>query len=342
MWWSRRAMAFCVGAAAVSTVLAGCGSGGAASGASTTLTVYNAQHEELVKPMVDAFTTQTGIRVNIRSGEDSELANQLIQEGAASPADVFLTENSPSMDLVDSKGDFARIDSATAAQVPPGFVPSSGDWVGFAARSTVLAYNSRQLTPEALPASITDLASPQWKGKIGIAPGGADFQAIVSAVVALKGPAEAEQWLAGLKTNAKIYQGNTAVLKAVNSGEIQTGVIYHYYWYKDRAQSGANSANTELKFFGNQDPGAFLSTSGAGVLKSGKHQAQAQQLVKFLTSTSGQQILANSTALEYPVANGVAPNPRLKPLSELTPPAVDPSRLNGPQVIQLMQQAGLL
>ncbi|MGW3626532.1 iron ABC transporter substrate-binding protein [Streptomyces sp. NPDC000880] len=306
------------------------------------MTLYNAQHEDLVQAMVDGFTKETGIKVNMRSGDDSELANQLVQEGTASPADVFLTENSPGMDLVDSKGGFAKVDDAAVASVPRQFVPSSGNWVGFAARSTVLAYNSRQLKPDALPASIMDLATPQWKGKVGISPGGADFQAIVSAVVTVKGEAAAAQWLAGLKANAQIYQSNTAVMKAVNAGQIQTGVIYHYYWYKDQAESGANSANTKLKYFGNKDAGAFVSISGAGVLKSSKHQAQAQQLVKYLTSKKGQQILADSTALEYPVASGVPANPKLKPLSELAPPDIDPAKLNGPQVVKLMQQAGLL
>ncbi|MFJ8819617.1 iron ABC transporter substrate-binding protein [Amycolatopsis thermoflava] len=329
-------------AAAVSALLgmtvAGCG-GGAASGGDA-LTLYSAQ--PAAKAMVDGFTSETGIKVDIRSGSDFELANQIVQEGDASPADVFVTENSPAMNLVESKGLFARIDDATAAQVPERFVPSSRNWVGFAARSTVLAYNAKALTPSQLPASIMDLAQPQWKDKIGIAAAGADFQAIVSAVLAVEGEAATQEWLAGLKANAKIYRTNNAVLTAVNSGEIQAGVIYHYYWFKDRAGSGAISGNTELKFFGGKDPGAFVSTSGAGVLKSSTKQAQAQQLVRYLTGRNGQQILADSTALEYTVANGAAANPRLKPFAELDPPDVDLAKLNGPMVVDMMQKAGLI
>ncbi|MEU0467072.1 iron ABC transporter substrate-binding protein [Amycolatopsis sp. NPDC006131] len=302
--------------------------------------MYSAQ--PAAKAMVDGFTSETGIKVDIRSGSDFELANQIVQEGDASPADVFVTENSPAMNLVESKGLFARIDDATAAQVPERFVPSSRNWVGFAARSTVLAYNAKALTPSQLPASIMDLAQPQWKDKIGIAAAGADFQAIVSAVLAVEGEAATQEWLAGLKANAKIYRTNNAVLTAVNSGEIQAGVIYHYYWFKDRAGSGAISGNTELKFFGGKDPGAFVSTSGAGVLKSSTKQAQAQQLVRYLTGRNGQQILADSTALEYTVANGAAANPRLKPFAELDPPDVDLAKLNGPMVVDMMQKAGLI
>ena len=313
-----------------------------ASGDKATLTLYNAQHEDLMKLMVADFTKTTGIKVNMRNGEDFELGNQLVQEGSASPADVFVTENSPAMTLVDSKGLFAKVDDATLAQVPPQFAPSDKEWVGFAARSTVFVYNPTQVAAAALPTSIMDLAKPQWKGKVAISPAGADFQAIVSAVLALKGEPATAAWLKGLKDNAKVYQGNSAVMKAVNAGEVQSGVIYHYYWYKDQAESGANSKNVKQLYFGNQDPGAFLSISGAGVIKSSKHQAEAQQLVKYLNSAAGQTVLADSKALEYPIGNGATANKALKPLSELSPPTVDLTTLNGPKVVELMQQAGLL
>src|SRR6476469_5246760 len=178
--------------------LAACGSstggGGSQSGSGGTLTLYNAQHEDLMKLMVDGFTKQTGVKVNMRNGDDFELANQIVQEGKASPADVFVTENSPAMTLVDGAKGFTKVNPAALNQVPPQFAPKDGNWVGFAARSTVLAYNKTQLKPAQLPASILDLAKPEWKGKIGIASAGADFQAIVSAVVALEGEAKAEQW----------------------------------------------------------------------------------------------------------------------------------------------------
>ncbi len=312
------------------------------SGEKPTLTLYNAQHEDLMALMVADFTKATGIKVKMRNGEDFELGNQLVQEGAVSPADVFVTENSPAMTLVDSLGLFAKVNDTALGQVPAQFAPSDKGWVGFAARSTVFAYNSGKLKAPDLPTSIMDLAQPKWKGKVGISAAGADFQAIVSAVLALKGEPATVAWLKGLKDNAKLYQGNGAVMKAVNAGEISSGVIYHYYWYKDQAESGANSNNVKLLYFGNQDPGAFLSISGAGVIKSSKHQPAAQQLVTYLNGAAGQKVLADSSALEYPIGNGAAANKVLKPLSELSPPTVDPATLNGPKVVELMQQAGLL
>ncbi len=317
--------------------------GSSSTGSETpTLVLYNAQHEDLAQTEVDGFTAKTGIKVELRNGDDAELANQLVAEGSASPADVFVTENSPSMTLVDNAGLFAPLDAATVAQVPSQYRTTNDSWVGWAARATVLPYNTKMITEADLPTSVMDLADPRWKDRFGIAPGGADFQAIVSAVLQLKGEAATTAWLTGLKDNARIYQGNSAVMKGVDAGEIETGVIYHYYWYKDQASGSPNSANVKLKFLGNQDPGAFVSVSGAGVLKSSQHQAEAQQLVAYLTSKAGQEASAASTALEYTVADGVPSAPVLTPLADLDAPSVDVTSLNGPRVVELMQNAGLI
>jgi iron(III) transport system substrate-binding protein len=304
------------------------------------ITVYNAQHEELTQ--ADEFTKETGIAVTLRNGDDSELANQLVQEGDASPADVFLTENSPAMSLVDNAGLFAEVDVDTLEQVPAAYKPSTGRWTGIAARSTVFAYNPELLAEADLPGSLLDLASPEWKGRWAASPSGADFQAIVSAVLAQEGKEATEAWLAGMKENATAYQGNSTVMKAVNAGEIPGGVIYHYYWFGDQAETGENSGNTKLHYFKNQDPGAFVSVSGGGVLKSSANQEAAQQFLKFITSTAGQDVLRTGTSFEYPVASNVAANEDLPPLNTLDAPLIDPSTLNGTEVTDLMTAAGIM
>jgi iron(III) transport system substrate-binding protein len=327
----------------VAGALAACGSSSeAAAPGGGALTLYNAQHEDLMQAVVDGFTEKTGIKVEFRNGDDAELANQIVQEGKASPADVFVTENSPSVQLVADAGSFAPIDQATLAQVPEQYRPSSGAWVGFAARSTVLAYNPDLISESQLSASLLDLVKPEWKGKVGFPPGGADFQSIVSAVLDLHGEDATRTWLKGLADGGAIYQGNNAVMKAVNAGEVPVGIIYHYYWYKDQAESGANSNKVKLHYFGNQDPGAFVSVSGAGVLASSDQKDEAQQFVAYLTSADGQRRLAGSTALEYAVGSDVPSAGVLPPLAGLGAPAVDPGSLNGPKVTELMQDAGLL
>ena len=306
------------------------------------ITVYNAQHQELIEEIAPGFTKETGIEVKLRNGSDFELANQLVQEGSASPADVFLTENSPAMSLVQSKGLFSPVEAKTLAQVPERYSPSDGSWMGFAARSTVVAYNTDKVKEADLPASILDLAKPEWKGKISFSPSGADFQAIVSAVLETKGEAATKEWLDGIKANGTVYQGNNVVLESVNAGEVDAGVIYHYYWYRDQAESGEHSDKTKLHFFGDKDPGAFVSVSGAGVLKSSNKQADAQKFLAYISGEKGQQALADSYALEYPLNPAVSLKPPVKPFSELDPPLIDVAELNGPKVISLLQEVGFL
>lgn len=310
--------------------------------ADDSLVIYNAQHENLVKSWVDGFTKETGIQVTLRNGDDSELANQLVQEGKASPADVFLTENSPSMVLVDNAGLFAPLDRTTLQQVDTAYQPAHGRWTGIAARSTVFAYNPAKLNASKLPHSIMDLAKPEWKGRWGASPAGADFQAIVSAMLALKGEKATLDWLKAMKTNAVIYKGNSTVLKAINAGQIEGGIIYHYYRFVDQAKTGENSKNTALYYFKHQDPGAFVSISGGGVLASSKHPEQAQAFVKWITGKSGQDILRTNNAFEYAVGKSAASNPQLVPLKDLHAPKVEPSSLNNKKVIDLMTEAGLL
>lgn len=317
-------------------------SGGGSSLADSSITVYNAQHEELTQAWADAFHAETGVRVTLRNGDDSELGNQLVQEGAASPADVFLTENSPAMSLVERAGLLADVDGATLQQVPAAYRPSTGKWTGIAARSTAFVYDPSKLSESELPKSLLDLADPSWKGRWAASPGGADFQAIVSALLALKGRAAAEEWLAGMQANVTQYQGNSTVMKAVNAGEIPGGVIYHYYWFIDQAGTKENSANTKLHFFGNQDPGAFVSVSGGGVLASSRNQAAAQAFLAFITGKAGQDVLRTGTSFEYTVASDVPANPALPALDTLAGPTVDPATLNGAEVVDLMTKAGLI
>ncbi len=306
------------------------------------IVVYNAQHESLAKEWAEGFTKETGIKVTLRNGGDSEFSNQIVAEGAASPADVFLTENSPAMALVEGAGLFAPVDADTLAQVPENFRPASGKWIGVAARSTVFAYNKTKLTEEQLPKSILDLADPAWKGRWAASPSGADFQAIVSALLQLKGEEATAAWLKGMKENFTAYRGNGTVMKAVNAGEVDGGVIYHYYYFGDQAKTGENSNNVGLHYFKHQDPGAFVSISGGGVLASSKHPKEAQAFLKWVTGKGGQDVLKNGTSFEYAVGEGAQSNPKLVPLTDLEAPSVQPATLNSRKVTDLMTAAGLL
>ena len=306
------------------------------------LVVYNAQHVSLTQAWVNGFTKETGVKVILRNGGDSELGNQLVQEGKASPADVFLTENSPAIALVDAAGLFAPLDPATLAQVPANFRPAHGRWVGIAARSTVFVYNKKKLTAEQLPASMMDLTGPGCKGRWAASPSGADFQAIVSAMLEMKGEPATAAWLKGMKDNVIAYKGNSTVMKAVNAGQIDGGVIYHYYYFGDQAKTGENSNNIAQHYFRNEDPGAFVSISGGAVLATSKHAKEAQAFVKWVAGKAGQEILKTGDSYEYAVGAGTQSHAKLVPLADLQAPKVEPANLNSKKVSDLMTQSGLL
>ena len=340
----RRHLSAVVAVAALA--LAACGSGDSATGEApldpSKLTIYSAQHANLVDAWVEGFTADTGIQVQVRQGKDSSMGNQLVAEGDKTQADVFLTENSPAMTVVQNAGLLSPVEQSTLDQVSQQYRPSSGEWVGIAARSTVLIYNPSKISEADLPASMLDLADPKCKGKWGAAPSGADFQAIVSGVLQAEGADRTETWLKGLKENAKVYQNNIATMKAVNAGEVPMGIMYHYYWYRDQALTKEGSANTKLHYFKGEDVGAFVSVSAGGVLKASTKQADAQKFLAWVTSAKGQEALVSSKSMEYAVGEGVASDPALPPLDSLQAPSIDPFTLDGPEVIKLMTAAGIL
>ncbi len=306
------------------------------------LVVYNAQHEPLLKELAPEFTKETGIEVELRNGKDLELSNQLVQEGDASPADVFLTENSPAMSQVEAAGLFDKLPADLVAPIPEQFRPRSGLWTGFVARSTVLVYNTDAIEESDLPASILDLADPRWAGRLSFSPTGADFQAIVAAILELEGEEATRAWLQGIKDNGTVYDGNNLVLEAVDSGQSDVGIVYHYYWERDRKENGDVSDASEQYYFGDQDPGAFVSVSGAGVLASSDMKEEARRFVEFLVDEKGQQILADSYALEYPLNPAVELEGVSRPFSTLQPPEVNVSDLDAEAVVALLTDVGFL
>ncbi|WP_341316022.1 iron ABC transporter substrate-binding protein [Paraburkholderia sp. IMGN_8] len=308
------------------------------------ITLYNAQHEQVVNLLAKDFEKQSGISVKIRNGEGPAMAAQLVAEGAATPADVYFTENSPELTLLEEKGLLNKVDGSTLATVPARFNSPTGAWVGVTARESVLAYNTSKLQASQLPQSLFDLVKPEWKGKVGIAPSDADFLPLVSAVLALKGEAQTVQWLKGLKANAQIFDDEEGVVAAVNRGGVATGVVNNYYWDRLHAELGDAKTRSAVHHFGNGDVGALVNVSGAAVLKSAHNTDGAQKFLAYLVSERAQKLMANSHVMfEYPLHAGVAPDPILKPFAELSPPSLTIQQLgDDSQAGKLLRQAGLL
>ncbi|HEY3811081.1 MAG TPA: extracellular solute-binding protein, partial [Acidimicrobiales bacterium] len=188
-------------------------------------------------------------------------------------------------------------------------------------------------------------AQPQWKGKLALAPTETDFQPVVTSVAQAEGAPAALAWLKAIKGNASahIEPDNETVTADVNSGQAAIGLVDHYYWYRLAKEVGTGGVHSQIAYFAPHDPGYVVDVSGAGVLKSSKHQAAAQQFVAFLVSAQGQQVMAGSDSFEYPLHPGVAPPTGLRPFDELQPAPVTIAQLgDGSEALRLLQQAQLV
>ncbi len=321
-------------------LLSGCG---AASHSADEITLYNGQHEQTTAALVSAFERQSGIHVNVRSADEATLGNQILEEGAGSPADVFYSENTPVLEALREKNLLAPVAPSTLAAVPSRYSSPEGDWVGVSARVSVLVYNTSALAPSQLPSSVLELADPKWRGKLGFAPSETDFQPLITAIVRLDGTAAAERWLKGMQANGTVYPDNETVVAQVNNGESALGPINHYYWFRLRKELGAGGMHSALHYYAPGDPGDLVDVSGAAMLKSSSNQAAAQRFLAFLVSREGQQTIADSDSYEYPLRPGVSPAPGLRPFADLHPAALTPAELgDGSTALALEQKLGLL
>jgi iron(III) transport system substrate-binding protein len=320
--------------------LAACGSGG---GGADELTLYNGQHEQTTALLVKDFERQTGIKVRIRSADEATLANQIVQEGSNSPADVFYAENTPALENLGKKGLLAPVQQATLAAVPPRSSSSRGDWVGVSARVSELVYNPSELGAAPVPSAILELAEPRYSSKVGFAPSETDFLPLVSAVSRLHGRAATESWLKALQQHGHIYPDNETVVSQVNNGQAGLGPINQYYWYRLRREQGEGGTHSRLQPYAKGDAGNLIVVSGAAALRSSHKQASAQKLLAYLVSAGAQQALAASDSYEYPLRPGVAPPAGLPPLSSFGPSALTPAQLgDGREALEIEQRLGLL
>lgn len=322
--------------------LAGCGGdeGGSAGG---TLVVYSGREEELVKPLFDRFEQETGTKVEVRYGDSAELAATIAEEGDNSPADVFFAQDPGSLGAVDSR--LAKLPDSILKRVPEQFRDSEGRWVGTSGRARVIVYNTDELTAAEVPDSVFDLTDPKWKGKLGIAPTNASFQAFVTAMRLDVGEERTREWLQGIKANdPKFYEKNTPVVEATASGEVQLGLVNHYYLYLVKKELGAD-APIANKYLPGDDPGALVSVAGAGVLAGSKHEREARSFLEFLLSDKSQRFYVDEAEeAEIPLVAGIDPKPGIPSLTELEQrgPRVDLSSFGGEleKTLELLNETG--
>lgn len=307
------------------------------------LVVYSGRSEDLVQPIIDDFTQASGIEVAVRYGDTAELAAQLVEEGDQTAADVYFAQDAGALGSLSEAGLLSELPQRTLTAVPARFRSSDGTWVGTSGRARVMVYDPSQLSLAAVPDSVFELTDPRWKGKVGIAPTNASFQAFVTAMRVLDGDERARAWLEGMAANeVQTFDNNILVLNAAEDGLISVGLINHYYWYQQVAEEGLAAVPARLKFLDSDDPGALVNVAGAGVLRPTDREADAQRFVEFLLSREAQRFFTEQDK-EYPLTGEVPLADGLPPLSRLETPRIDLSDLDSlDETIEMIEEAGLL
>jgi len=317
------------------------GSADPSAGAQTTVTVYSGRSEELVGPLLEQFTEETGIDVEARYGDTAEMANLILTEGENSPADVFFAQDAGALGAVAAEGLLTALPSETLDVVDERFRSPNGEWVGVSGRARVVVYNTDALGESDLPDSIFGFTDPEWSGRIGWAPTNGSFQSFVTALRVIEGDDRAREWLEGIEANdPSVYEGNNPALDAVIAGEIDVAFINHYYLMQRLVEDpDAPAANY---FLTDGDPGALVNVAGAGILSTAANDEAARQLVDYLLSTQAQEYFASETK-EYPLAAGAEPDAELPPLESIGTPEIDLSDLADLEgTLELLQEAGIL
>lgn len=306
-------------------------------------TLYSGRDEELVQPLIDQFTEDTGIVVEVRYGNTAELGALLLEEGDATPANVFLSQDAGALGALSQAGLFTTLPDDVTSAIPAGFTSTDGSWVGVTGRARVVVFDGERLTADGLPDAIDEYVSDEWNGRLAVAPTNASFQSFVTALRVLEGDDAAAEWVSALAdNNPQIFEGNSQILTAVDEGAVELGLINHYYWYGAAAEVGAQNMRAQLKFLTPGDAGSIVNVSGAGILNGSELDADALDFVRYLVSEAAQQYFVEQT-FEYPLLPGVAAPEGLPSLESLITPGLDLSDLDDLATTQrLLADAGLI
>ena len=310
---------------------AGTAAGGAADAtapqdADGALVLYCGRSKPQVESVVEAFTAATGREVEVRYADTTELASLLLDEGAASPCDVYWAQDAGALGALSQAGRLAALPPGVLELVPAQFASRRGDWVGVSGRVRVVAYSTERVRADELPASILGFTDPRWKERIGWPPRNASFQAFVTALRQTAGDDAARAWLTGVQANApRTYPKNSAALAAIAAGEIDVAFVNHYYLHQARAERGPDLPVANHHFPG-ADVGNLVNVAGAGVMASSQRPTGARLLVEHLLAPASQEHFARVT-FEYPLRLGVAPPGDLPALDSVRAPDVDLNRL---------------
>lgn len=274
------------------------------------LVVYSGRNKSLIEPLLERFQS-TGRKLEVRYGETAELVATLLEEGERTPCHVFIAQDAAALGMLSRSGMLKPLPDELAARLPASFVSPRKDWIGLSGRARVVVYNTEQVGPDDLPRTLDEVTDPRFRGRFGVAPGNASFQAHMALYRAVHGPEALAELLAGIAANEpKRYPKNSPIVEATLQGEIDWGLVNHYYLWRALAENpeapGANA------FMAGDEVSSFINLAGAGALTE---RPEAIELIRFLVSDEAQQYFAEET-FEYPVVAGIESGIELESLPQ--------------------------
>jgi len=289
--------------------------------------VYSYRQPFLIQPMFDAFTRDTGVKVNVVFAPKG-LVERLKQEGANSPADLIFTVDIGRLTDAYEAGVTQPVETASLTNaIPQSFRQDNGHWYGLTQRARILYASKERVSPEDAPKTYEELADPKWAGRICTRSGSHVYQvALTSAMIAHYGEARAEDWLRGVKANlARKPQGNDrAQVKAIKEGECDISLGNNYYFGKmlqnEEQFAWAQSVYPVFPTLGGD--GTHVNISGMALTKASPNKDNAVRLMEFLTGNLAQQMYSEQN-FEYPIVAGVPEAGLLRSMGELSADSLD-------------------
>lgn len=304
------------------------------------LLLYSGRNEDLVGPLIERAQSELGVEIGVRYGSSAGQAAAILEEGDSSPADLFYSQDAGSIGALQKAGQLADLPQSVLDLVDPRFRSPDGQWVGISGRARVFVYNTELISADQLPQSVTELTDAAWEGRTGWAPGNGSFQAFVSAMRELHGEDATIEWLKGMDANdTRVYPKNTPIVEATCLGEIDGGLVNHYYLLRRLAQEpDLPCAN---HFFADGDVGNLINVSSAGIVKTSQSPGAAADLIGYLLSAPAQSYFRDQT-FEYPLAAGIEPDAALPPLDSVQGPDFDLGDMDDLEgTLALLESAGL-
>ena len=276
------------------------------------LVIYSGRSDRFVKPVVEAFTAETGIKVVLHSAKSTALLNKLKLEGPRTSADIYISNDAGNLQKGSELELFKPVSVSLAERIPANYRAKDNSWIGVSARARVLVVNKNQRDTDFVK-SVFDLADPRLAGKLAITHSGNESYIAGVTVYMLKaGEKKTSDWLAGMKRNVNnsVFNKHSKIVKAVADGKKAIGLVNHYYIYRHLEKHPDAPIQIVLPDQGNDDMGVAWNVAGVAISQYSQRQAAAEKFVDFVTSEAGQKLFA-SVNREYPTRAGIAASPEV-------------------------------